>query len=161
MATPSEPQQSGRVFPFGIPSDPNLALTYDPHVQQAQPAMAQTSGHAARQGLVSGWVSTGFGLVQLLAPRSFLRMVGMPYPPWLIRAVGARDLLLGLGLLARPESPEWRTTRFVNDVLDTGLIGAAAFAHSTNRRRLGAFAAVAAGVILLDALTAASSRHRE
>jgi len=81
----------------------------------------------------------------------------MPYSPWLIRAVGARDLLLGLGLLARPESPSWRTARFVNDVMDTSLIGAAALRPSTNRRRLAAFAAVAAGIILLDKRTAAAS----
>jgi hypothetical protein len=116
------------------------------------------SADAARQGMVSGWVSTGFGLLQMLAPRAFLRVVGMPYPPWLIRAVGARDLALGVALLARPGSQGWRTTRLVNDVLDTGLIGAAAFGRTTNRRRLAAFAAFAAGVILLDAMTARAGR---
>ena len=62
----------------------------------------------------------------------------------------ARDLLLGLGLLGRPQSPEWRRARFVNDMLDTTLIGAA-FARSSNRLRLATFAAIAAGVIVLDA----------
>jgi hypothetical protein len=143
---------------MGLPSDPNLALTYDPHAGQTQPDIDQ-SADAVRQGMISGWVSTGFGLFQMLAPRAFLRVVGMPYPPWLIRAVGARDLALGLALLARPASPGWRTTRFVNDVLDTSLIGAAAFGRTTNRRRLTAFAAFAAGVIVLDAITARAGRQ--
>jgi hypothetical protein len=135
--------------------NPNLALTYDPHA--GQPELERLPPDAGRQGQVSGWVSTGFGLFQLLAPRSFLRLVGMPYPPWLIRAVGVRDLALGVGLLAQPASDNWRVRRFVNDVLDTGLIGAAAFARSSNRRRLAAFAAVAASVILLDAWTASAA----
>jgi hypothetical protein len=121
--------------------------------------MDQSADDAVRQGMISGWVSTGFGLFQMLAPRAFLRVVGMPYPPWLIRAVGARDLALGLALLGRPGSQGWRTTRLVNDVLDTGLIGAAAFGRTTNRRRLTAFAAFAAGVILLDAMTARAGRQ--
>jgi hypothetical protein len=74
--------------------------------------------------------------------------------------VGARDLALGLALLARPASPGWRTTRFVNDVLDTSLIGAAAFGRTTNRRRLAGFAALAAGVMLLDAITAKAGRQQ-
>lgn len=153
MATqlPAQAQPSARMVP--LPSDPNLALTYDPAPQRMD--------EVARQGMVSGMVSTGFGLFQLLAPRAFLNLVGMPYPPWLIRAVGARDLFLGLGLLARPASSGWRTTRLVNDVLDTGLIGAAALARSTRRRRLAAFAAFAAGVILLDTMTARAGKSRQ
>lgn len=151
-----ETQQAARSF-APIPSDPNLALTYEPGAGRRG---VPTSGRADpwRAGMQSGWVSTGFGLFQLLAPHAFNRMVGMPYPAWLIRAVGARDLFLGAGLLARPESPGWRTARFVNDLLDTTLIGAAAFGRSSNRRRLAVFAAVAAAVILLDGRTAAAGR---
>jgi len=147
-----ETQTAQRSF-APIPSDPNLALTYDP-------AAGWPGGwqEARRAGIQSGWVSTGFGLFQLLAPHAFVRMVGMPYPAWLIRAVGARDLFLGAGLLARPESPGWRTARFVNDLLDTTLVGAAVFGRSANRRRLAAFAALAAGVILLDGRTALAGR---
>lgn len=140
-----------------IPSDPNLALTYDPAAGHRYPAVPGWA-EARRAGMQSGWVSTGFGLFQLLAPHAFTRMVGMPYPAWLIRAVGARDLFLGAGLLARPESPGWRTARFANDLLDTTLIAAAVLGRSTDRRRLAAFAALAAGVILLDGRTAAAGR---
>ena len=152
MATLPAQSEARNIIPFGIPSDPNLVLTYDPHIPRPAPEYLE------RQGLLSGWISTGFGLLVLLAPRSFLRLVGMPYPPWLIRAVGARDLALGLGLLAKPASSHWRVTRFVNDVLDTGLIGAAALSRSTDRRKLAAFAAIAAGVIALDAWTASADQ---
>jgi hypothetical protein len=120
----------------------------------------ETNGHDAarskRMGMVSGLVSTGFGVLQLLAPRAFARAIGMPFPPWLIRAVGARDLALGLAMLAQPKTVGWRRTRFVNDLLDTGLIGAAFFTPLSDRRRLTAFAAVAAGVIAFDACAAAA-----
>jgi len=149
-----ETQPAARSF-APIPSDPNLALTYDPSVGHRSMAMPGWND-PRRAGMQSGWLSTGFGLFQLLAPHAFNRMVGMPYPAWLIRAVGARDLFLGAGLLARPESPGWRTARFVNDLLDTTLIGAAVFGRSTNRRRLAAFALLALGVILLDGRTAAA-----
>jgi uncharacterized protein YjeT (DUF2065 family) len=114
----------------------------------------QDAGGQARVVHVSGMLSAAFGAWQLIAPRQFARTVGMSYPDWLLRAVGACDLAVGVAILARPESRNWRRARFVNDLLDTGLIGAAAFAPRTNRRRLAAFAALAAGVIALDARAA-------
>jgi hypothetical protein len=108
----------------------------------------------ARVVHAAGIVSAAFGAWQLLAPRMFARAVGMTYPSWLLRAVGACDLALGVAILARPESRSWRRARFVNDLFDTGLIGAAVFAPRANRRRLAAFAALAAGVTALDARAA-------
>ncbi|MDB5791360.1 MAG: cyclase/dehydrase [Massilia sp.] len=107
-------------------------------------------------GKLSGWISLGFGLLQFGAPRAFARAVGMRYPPALIQAVGARDFVLGAGILLQPESAGWRWTRGVSDVMDVALVGAAAFAP-LNRRRLGAFAAFAAAVVVYDLLAA---QHR-
>jgi hypothetical protein len=112
------------------------------------------AGGQARVVHAAGIVSAAIGAWQLLAPRLFARSVGMPYPNWLWRLAGARDLALGVAILARPESRNWRRVRFVNDLLDTGLIGAAAFAPNANRRRMAALAALAAGVIALDARAA-------
>jgi hypothetical protein len=108
----------------------------------------------ARVVHAAGIVSAVFGAWQLFAPRMFAHAVGMTYPNWLLRAVGACDLALGVAILAKPESRNWRRARLVNDLLDTGLIGAAAFAPRSNRRRLAAFAALAAGVTALDARAA-------
>ena len=117
-------------------------------------AMKAAECRSDRQlGLVSGWISTSFGVLQFCAPRAFARAVGMRYPPALIRAVGARDFALGVGILAQPESAGWRWTRAVSDIMDVALVGAAAFAPSS-RRRLGAFAALAAAVVAFDVLAA-------
>lgn len=80
----------------------------------------------------------------------------MPFPSWLIRAVGARDLALGLAMLAQPKVVGWRQVRFLNDLLDTGLIATAAMLPTSERRRLAVFAAIAAAVIALDAKAAAA-----
>jgi hypothetical protein len=112
------------------------------------------SAGEARVVHAAGLLSAVFGAWQLIAPRMFGRTVGMAYPDWLLRAVGACDLALGVAILAKPESRNWRRARIVNDLLDTGLIGAAAFAPRADRRRLAAFAALAAGVIALDARAA-------
>jgi hypothetical protein len=114
----------------------------------------QDADGQARVVHAAGVLSAAFGVWQVLAPRGFARTVGMSYPSWLLRAVGVCDLALGVAILARPESRSWRRARFVNDLLDTGLIGAAVFAPSANRRRLAAFAALAAGVLALDARAA-------
>ena len=50
------------------------------------------------------WFSVGLGLCQLLAPRRLARMIGLSDRPrtWLLmRALGARELTIGVGLLTR------------------------------------------------------------
>jgi hypothetical protein len=133
-------------------------LQTGPHASLDQMgAMSAAASRSDRQlGLWSGWISTSFGVLQFCAPRTFARAVGMRYPPALIRAVGARDFALGVGILAQPESTGWRWSRAVSDIMDVALVGAAAFAPSS-RRRLGAFAALAAAVVAFDVVAA---RHR-
>jgi hypothetical protein len=110
-------------------------------------------------GLVAACVSAGFGVLQMLAPRRTERMIGMGYPLWVIRLIGLRDLTLGLTMLARPESPRWLWTRVGNDLFDCGIIAGAAFVPGVDKRRLGGFAAFAAGIVALD--LAAARRSRE
>ncbi|MES2902248.1 MAG: hypothetical protein V4723_21145 [Pseudomonadota bacterium] len=83
--------------------------------------VSSATPYPVRMGKISGLVSAGFGIVQLVAPRSFARLIGMAFPPWVIRTVGVRDLALGIAMLSRPGTPAWRQARLVNDMLDTGL----------------------------------------
>lgn len=141
----------------GIPSDPNMALTYDPHAGHGGEEAVAVQGPTDKPAIASGWVGAGFGLFQLLAPEAFGRLTGTPYPAWLIRAVGARDLLLGSGLLAKPESPGLRVAHLASDLLDTAMLGAAMFSSASNRRRIAGFAALSAAIIALDAYNAAQT----
>jgi hypothetical protein len=154
MESMPAPQSSSTVRPLGY--ERHRELAYDPQRALPQGRPGPSAGRGHRLYALATWISVGFGAWQLFAPRSFARTVGMSYPNWLIRTIGARDLGLGIGMLARPESGGWRWARAVSDVMDTGLIGAAFLMHGSDRARLTAFAGVASGVIALDMRVAAA-----
>lgn len=71
-----------------------------------------------------GYMALGLGATQLFACRRTARLLGLRPTPstlWLLRALGARELLTGFGLLGRRPGP-WLTTRLVGDALDLGLL---------------------------------------
>jgi hypothetical protein len=154
MESMPAPQSPATARPLGYERPKELAYDQHRELPYSRPGPAAGRGH--RLHALATWISVGFGAWQLLAPRSFSRTVGMTYPDWLIRAVGARDLGLGIGMLASPESGGWRWARAASDVMDTGLIGAAFLMHGSDRARLAAFAGVAAGVVALDMRVAAA-----
>jgi uncharacterized membrane protein len=161
------PGRESRPFmPPRFPYDPNRSLTYERHGKP--PAWAEVVGVGASQGAARearlgaflAWFSIGLGVAQLLAPRAVARATGLPNWPLLLRAVGARELACGVGLLARPRSALWRWSRVAGDTMDVALIGAAVFAPGGQRRRLAATAALAAGIMALDLRAGASRRVR-
>lgn len=154
MESMPAPQSPATVRPLGYERPKELG--YEPHRAPPTTRPGPASGRGHRLHALATWISVGLGAWQLFAPRSFARTVGMTYPDWLIRAAGARDLGVGIGMLARPESGGWRWARAASDVMDTGLIGAAFLMHGSDRARLAAFAGVAAGVVALDMRVAAA-----
>jgi hypothetical protein len=154
MESVPAPQSPPAVRPLGYERPKELAYEQQRSLPYVRPGSA--AGRGRRLYALATWISVGFGAWQLLAPRSFARTVGMTYPNWLIRATGARDLGLGIGMLAKPESGGWRWARAASDVMDTGLIGAAFLMRGSDRARLAAFAGVAAGVVALDMRVAAA-----
>ena len=70
-----------------------------------------------------GWVSLGLGLalVESPAPRTVKRL-GMGERPNLGRLLGARDLVLGAGLLRGQSEATWLRVRGLADALDAALI---------------------------------------
>ena len=75
-----------------------------------------------------GWVSVGFGLAAVAAPGPVMKAIGLGDRPNLGRFLGARDLVLGWGLLLGQNTATWCRARGVADALDVALIvgGAAA-----------------------------------
>ncbi len=87
-----------------------------------------------------GWFSIGLGTAQITAPRLLCRVVGADPDggaPWLMRAMGARELGQGVGILVRPRPTAWLWSRVAGDVLDLSLLGVIA---ARNRRARTAFA---------------------
>ncbi len=74
---------------------------------------------AARQ--IAGALSVGSGIALLVAPCATARVYGLPVKPKLGRALGARDVFIGLGLCIDSRWLRWWwLARTVSDALDVG-----------------------------------------
>ena len=94
-----------------------------------------------------GWVSIASGLGLVLAPSSMARLYGLPARPWLCRALGVRDVAIGMGLVASPRWRPWMLARGAGELCDGVLIGVAAIGGRPRLHRL----TMAAGAWLLGA----------
>ncbi|HEV7265271.1 MAG TPA: cyclase dehydrase [Falsiroseomonas sp.] len=117
-------------------------------------------GSAGRLAGRLGWFSIGLGLMELAAPRSLARGLGMRGQEALIQAYGAREVATGLGLLLSADRRPWILGRLAGDALDVATLAANA---RHNRHPLGLAVAMAAvlGVTVLDLLCAESLRSEE
>jgi len=102
-----------------------------------------------------GWLSIGIGVAQLLAPRAIARATGLPDSPLLLRAMGVREIMCGVGLLNQAASPFWRWSRVAGDAMDLTILGVAAGTAGSGRKRIAATAVAVAGVTALDVLASA------
>jgi hypothetical protein len=122
----------------------------DPKVLETGPSSLTD---ADRLGRALGWFSLGLGLMEMFAPRTVTRMLGMEGHEGLVRAYGAREIGAGMLSLSTERSVGlW--SRVAGDALDIATV--ATVAGGTERKR-GAFrlALVAlAGVAVLDLLAA-------
>jgi hypothetical protein len=87
-----------------------------------------------------GWFSIGLGSAQIAAPRMLCKLVGANdegISPNVMRAMGAREIVQGTGILVRPRPTMWLWSRVAGDGLDLALLGLIAF---KNRRARTAFA---------------------
>lgn len=104
-----------------------------------------------------GWFSIGLGAAQLLAPEKVARLVGASAEAKdvnVMRAVGARELMAGIGILATDRRAEWLWARVAGDTMDLAILGRLLSQEETERgRAIGASVAVA-GVMALDAWAA-------
>jgi uncharacterized membrane protein len=110
-----------------------------------------------------GIFSIGLGLAELAAPNAVARLVGIDncgVVPTTLRAFGAREILTGLGLLAKPQGAMGPWARVFGDMLDLAFLGWAMSSKSLNKTRtFGAIAAVA-GVAVIDAYAGVRRQRR-
>jgi hypothetical protein len=85
-----------------------------------------------------GWFSVGLGMAEVVAPRRLGKLIGAPGHEWLLRAMGLREIMAGVGLLtAQPDTKplsKWMLARVGGDAIDLALLGAAFNANSRSRR---------------------------
>jgi uncharacterized membrane protein len=108
----------------------------------------------SRLGRSLAWFSVGLGVAQVAAPRRVARLIGVTEGDTarrLMRAVGAREIAAGVGILSRPKPAGWLWARVAGDAMDLALLGTAAAGARSRARVVGAMAAVA-GVTVPDLL---------
>lgn len=105
-----------------------------------------------------GWFSVGLGLAEIAAPATLGRFIGLDVNGRgrnLMRALGAREITAGLGLLSGRGRTGWMWSRVLGDAVDLALLGSAMSGTSNDRTRLGAATLAVAGVTAVDVVAAA------
>jgi uncharacterized membrane protein len=120
------------------------------HAQQLRQTSTQRAAREEQLGSALGWLSIGLGVAHLFAPRAMARTTGLPYWPMLIRAVGVREIVSGVGLITHPTDQVWRWSRVAGDAMDLTMLGVAAAHPEGNRQRLASTAAAVASVTAVD-----------
>jgi len=103
-----------------------------------------------------GWFSIGLGVSQVIAPRKLSKIAGMGHHPVLMRLLGIREIVSGVGILVHRPAP-WLWSRVAGDAMDLTLLGTALSSDGAGKHnRIAATSAVAA-VTALDALASVRS----
>lgn len=179
QTTEQQPKRRGRKGPWQyqstLPEDTGAAAPAPPAVQ-VQRAFAASAPRqeprGAQPGVALGWLSIGLGLAALLAPRGIARVAGLPASTLLLRAIGVRELVCGIGLLNQPAAPAWRWSRVAGDAMDIAMLGVAARSEARKealnagrsgsaRSRFATTAMVLAGVTAFDVLASTRSAPRK
>jgi uncharacterized membrane protein len=112
------------------------------------------------------WLSLGLGLAQVARPNDIARLIGIPdaaESEALVRLIGLRELISGVGLLAQPNAKPWLWLRVAGDLMDLALLTKALGLPDNERERLMIALAALLGVSLLDlrsAMDTQSPPHR-
>lgn len=101
-------------------------------------------------GQILGLLSVGLGLAQVLAPRALGRAIGVGDHPAIMRMVGVREIVTGLGMLSERAPGAWAWARVAGDAIDLALLGAATSSPDADPRRIAAATAGVLGVTALD-----------
>lgn len=100
-----------------------------------------------------GWFSIGLGVAEALAPDTLARLIGTrpnDRSRQLLRALGAREVVTGVGILAKPHSAQWMRGRVAGDAMDMALLLNLLRATGTRRDRTAVASLAVLGVGALD-----------
>lgn len=101
-----------------------------------------------------GWFSIGLGLAEICAPRDLAKLIGVRNRPAVFMALGAREILSGIGILAQKRPTGWLWSRVAGDVMDLSLLGVAFTERGSEPERIEAAAGAVAGVMVADVISA-------
>ena len=151
MATDLTQQGLGRSRPR-----PTGDAAYEPRPPEARYGFGSGRSPVAvtdalERGL--GRFSIGLGAAALVAPRAVGWLSGTRSPT-LMRLVGARELVAGIGILTQRDRAPWLWSRVIGDTFDIAAL-CLAWTRGERRGRAGFALAAVVGVTALDLLAAA------
>jgi uncharacterized membrane protein len=116
-------------------------------------AEQQPSTGPVRAARALGWLSIGLGVAELAAPDGIARFTtgrDGEHREGAVRTLGLRELVTGIGLLARRRPTGWLWARVAGDLMDLAVLRAS-LTRRNKRRVLGSMAAVA-GITVVDTI---------
>jgi uncharacterized membrane protein len=121
------------------------------------PLRSETALEATTLSRGLGWFSVALGVTELAIPRILAKTIGVKPSAgtsWLLRAMGVREVLAGIGVLMQPRRPLPLWSRVAGDAIDLALLGLATRSRRADLPRLAGAAAAVAGVTALDIIAA-------
>lgn len=100
------------------------------------------------QGL--GWFSIALGVMEIAAPRTVTRTLGMRGSERLIQAYGLREIMTGVGILASRDPTPWLWGRVAGDALDLATLSSGMDEQNPRRGYVQLAMGAVAGITLLD-----------
>ena len=107
-----------------------------------------------------GWFSIGLGTAEIAAPRALAKLTGVPHRPFLLRLLGLREIMSGVGILRKDEPAPWLWSRVAGDAMDLALLGAALSSPQSSKPKVAAATVAVLGVTALDALSSRQHTHQ-
>jgi uncharacterized membrane protein len=120
-----------------------------------------------------GWFSLGLAFAEESAPDQLARLIGVSdacrrartdeRTRAILRAVGIREAVSGIGILAQARPVGWLWARVAGDVMDLALLGVALTRKPARPERVAAALSAVAGITVLDVWTSLrmTSRAKE
>jgi uncharacterized membrane protein len=130
---------------------------YERQGQEQWPQRLLQNGNTEQLTTALGWFSIALGLAEMVMPGRFAEMIGISPDQdsqQVVRAVGLRELVSGIGILAQANSAGWVKARVGGDAMDLALLGAALSSRQAQPERVRLAMAAVAGVTVLDVLCA-------
>src|SRR3954464_237153 len=106
-----------------------------------------------------GWFSVGLGLAEIFAHRELSRMIGVKNRPAVFVALGVRELLSGIGILAQRKPTGWLWSRVAGDVMDLSLLAFPFASDDSESVKVEAAAGAVAGVLVLDVVSSIQQKR--
>jgi hypothetical protein len=149
----------GTTVDAGFGSSHEESRAYSTH----KPRTAHNDGQASEPEPLTralGWFSIGLGLAQLVTPARVARVAGAEPTDEtirLMRALGAREFMSGVGILSGRRNRDWIRARVAGDAMDLALLVRLMTDDTANRDNTVMATLAVAGVTALDVLAARRS----